>query len=324
MSSGGQERHSLARLIFSVSLIFVSSILVVQLLIPGSTAQHALVETFHWVSHQNRVEGSLFLAAAYGVSVIFLVPGTPFNLAAGFLFGTWLGAPVALFGAMCGGVASFLLGRTLAREWAEKAAKQHNRFRAIDLAIQKNGFNIVFLMRLSPLLPFPLVSYIFGISQVNFSDYVLGSIAGLIPVAIMESMIGAEMKTLTAAVTASHSHGSTLIWITFELEVQASSSFLSPISPKTLSGQQCRKWKTHVSAQTKPKNRVQTFTTVDERQEKKGEKGERENGENGEKGERRKERDITKTKKKGEKGERENGENGEKGERRKERDITNT
>tara|TARA_R110002050_G_scaffold110739_4_gene223206 strand:- start:1215 stop:1508 length:294 start_codon:yes stop_codon:yes gene_type:complete len=45
----------------------------------------------------------------------------------------------------------------------------------------KSLLHPVFLMRLSPLLPFPLVSYVFGISQVGFGNYILGSTAGLIP-----------------------------------------------------------------------------------------------------------------------------------------------
>tara|TARA_R110002050_G_scaffold110739_4_gene223207 strand:- start:1652 stop:1801 length:150 start_codon:yes stop_codon:yes gene_type:complete len=42
-----------------------------------------------------------------------MIPGTPFNLAAGYLFGPWWGAPVALVGASVGGIAAFLLARTL-------------------------------------------------------------------------------------------------------------------------------------------------------------------------------------------------------------------
>jgi uncharacterized membrane protein YdjX (TVP38/TMEM64 family) len=55
----------------------------------------------------------MFLFQYLTLSSISLVPGTPFNLAAGFLFGVTLGAPVALFGAVVGGIFSFFLGRTL-------------------------------------------------------------------------------------------------------------------------------------------------------------------------------------------------------------------
>jgi hypothetical protein len=52
-----------------------------------------------------------------------------------------------------------------------------------DISLQNSltQNTLVFLMRLSPLLPFPLLSYVFGISQVNFFDYVIGTLAGLIP-----------------------------------------------------------------------------------------------------------------------------------------------
>mmetsp|Transcript_8935 Transcript_8935/g.25045 ORF Transcript_8935/g.25045 Transcript_8935/m.25045 type:complete len:252 (+) Transcript_8935:108-863(+) len=203
-----------ARVVVTSGLVAISSVIIVMLLIPGSVAQRALLHSFHWMAHQDKAVGSLFLIMSYATSIVFMVPGTPFNLSAGYLFGAWMGAPVAHAGAVLGGVIAFYMARTLFREWAEGLALQYPKFHAIDKGIEKNGLHLVFLMRLSPLLPFPVICYVFGISKVSFRDYFLGTLFGLIPVSIMEAMIGAEMKGLAAAFGgSSHTQGSTVWWI---------------------------------------------------------------------------------------------------------------
>ena len=54
------------------------------------------------------------------------------------------------------------------------------RFRAIDQAIVNDGRKIVFLLRLSPFVPFSLLNYALGVTQVRLLDYVVAS-AGMLP-----------------------------------------------------------------------------------------------------------------------------------------------
>ena len=62
-------------------------------------------------------------------------------------------------------------------------------FKAIDKAVAKNGLKIVFLTRLSPIFPFNLLNYAFGVTQVSLKDYILGSI-GMIPGTAMYVYMG--------------------------------------------------------------------------------------------------------------------------------------
>eukprot|EP00013_Stygamoeba_regulata_P009796 CAMPEP_0177666084 /NCGR_PEP_ID=MMETSP0447-20121125/21396_1 /TAXON_ID=0 /ORGANISM="Stygamoeba regulata, Strain BSH-02190019" /LENGTH=284 /DNA_ID=CAMNT_0019172215 /DNA_START=121 /DNA_END=975 /DNA_ORIENTATION=+ len=168
-------------------------------MVPGSVVQRLLFTCLAWIEHQPTGLGCLMLTLAYALCVVFMIPGTPFNLGSGYLFGIWLGVPVALLGGTVGAFFAFLLGRFLVREWAEHKMKSSKKFRVIDRAIKNNGMNLVFLMRLSPILPFPLLSYVFGATQVHWLEYLVGTCLGLTPATIMESMIGREMKSLTAA-----------------------------------------------------------------------------------------------------------------------------
>ncbi len=59
--------------------------------------------------------------------------------------------------------------------------KAHPRFAAIDRAIGRDGFRVVTLLRLSPLLPLAASNYLYGLTSVELGPYVLGSWLGMLP-----------------------------------------------------------------------------------------------------------------------------------------------
>ena len=69
---------------------------------------------------------------------------------------------------------AFLIARYFARERILKMVEGNKKFLAIDKAIGENGFKVVTLLRLSPLLPFSLGNYLYGLTSVKFLPYVLG------------------------------------------------------------------------------------------------------------------------------------------------------
>lgn len=69
---------------------------------------------------------------------------------------------------------AFLIARYFARERILKLVEGNKKFLAIDKAIGENGFRVVTLLRLSPLLPFSLGNYLYGLTSVKFAPYVLG------------------------------------------------------------------------------------------------------------------------------------------------------
>lgn len=69
---------------------------------------------------------------------------------------------------------AFLIARYFARERILKLVQGNKKFLAIDKAIAENGFRVVTLLRLSPLLPFSLGNYLYGLTSVKFVPYVFG------------------------------------------------------------------------------------------------------------------------------------------------------
>jgi uncharacterized membrane protein YdjX (TVP38/TMEM64 family) len=141
--------------------------------------------------------GPIVLAAAYTPACIFYVPGWILTTGSGFVFGVVLGSATVSIGSVIGASAAFLLGRTLAREWIERRVASNPKFQAIDRAVEKNGFKIVLLTRLSPIFPFNLLNYAFGVTKVRFRDYVLASWIGMFPGTVMYVYFGSAAKSLT-------------------------------------------------------------------------------------------------------------------------------
>lgn len=76
---------------------------------------------------------------------------------------------------------SFLIGRTFLRKYIEDMAADNQTFRAIDAAVGREGFKVVLLLRLSPLLPFALSNYFYGLTSVEFGPYLLATLLGFAP-----------------------------------------------------------------------------------------------------------------------------------------------
>lgn len=125
--------------------------------------------------------GVVLFLIAYVVSTVAFLPGSILTLAAGFAYGPLWGIAIASPASVIGSTCAFLLGRTLLRGWAEARVGASARVRAIDAAVSREGFKIVFLLRLSPIIPFNALNYALSLSKVSVRTYVLASFLGMLP-----------------------------------------------------------------------------------------------------------------------------------------------
>lgn len=58
---------------------------------------------------------------------------------------------------------------------------ENPKFRALDTAIAKEGFKVILLLRLSPIFPFALSNYLYGVTSVDFFEYMMGTLIGFFP-----------------------------------------------------------------------------------------------------------------------------------------------
>jgi uncharacterized membrane protein YdjX (TVP38/TMEM64 family) len=140
----------------------------------------------------------------YVLATVLFIPGSILTLGAGFVFGVPLGTAYVSLGSIAGASAAFLLGRTLARNMIRHRVESNPRFAAIDDAVGRDGWKIVGLTRLSPIFPFNLLNYAYGLTKVSFKGYFFASWIGMLPGTIMYVYIGslaADLATLGGART---------------------------------------------------------------------------------------------------------------------------
>jgi uncharacterized membrane protein YdjX (TVP38/TMEM64 family) len=77
------------------------------------------------------------------------------------------------------------------------------------MAIEKEGWKIVILLRLCP-IPFGLANYLYGLTAVRFRDYLVATIIGSLPSLLLFCQLGAAGKAGLDAIAsgqAGHSPG---------------------------------------------------------------------------------------------------------------------
>lgn len=140
--------------------------------------------------------GMVIYGAIYILAVVLFVPGIVLTLGAGFLFGLGWGIVVVSAASTTAAAIAFLIARYLARDSIEKIARKNPRFAAIDRAIGKEGWKVVALLRLSPLVPFSVSNYLYGLTSVEFVAYVATSWAAMLPATVLYVYLGAAGRTI--------------------------------------------------------------------------------------------------------------------------------
>jgi uncharacterized membrane protein YdjX (TVP38/TMEM64 family) len=156
--------------------------------IPSFNPQELLRSTLIWIEELGYLGGAAFMLI-YIIATLAFLPGSVLTLGAGVVFGVVWGSIYVFIGATLGAIAAFLVGRYLLRDWISKKIEGNQKFMAIDKAVAAEGFKIVLLTRLSPIFPFNLLNYVFGVTKVSLKDYAFASV-GMIPGTVMYVYIG--------------------------------------------------------------------------------------------------------------------------------------
>jgi len=182
-------------LVLTVLLLGISTLLLL-FFIPGSPLENALLDFFEWLEGLPLWQGMLLLTIMETIVTVLILPATPLNLASGFMFGIGWGSVIAVASTDLAAVISFFIGRYLAREWAEKEIEKRPKFKAVDVAVDRQGMWIIILVRFSPVFPFGLCNYLFGLTKVTFWKYWIATTIGLLPYTIAYTYLGSLMQEL--------------------------------------------------------------------------------------------------------------------------------
>jgi uncharacterized membrane protein YdjX (TVP38/TMEM64 family) len=133
--------------------------------------------------------GPAAFVALYVFAAVTLAPAFFLTVAAGAIFGVWRGSAIVFIGASLGASAVYGLAAPLARSrWLERVTRDP-RVAAVRAAVRGEGVWVMFLLRLSPLIPYNLLNYALALSGVRYRDFVI-ALVGMIPAIVMYAYYG--------------------------------------------------------------------------------------------------------------------------------------
>ena len=141
--------------------------------------------------------------AIYILACVLFIPGSILTIGAGVIFGVVWGSIYVSIASTAGATAAFLVGRYFARDAVARRIEGNARFKSIDDAVAREGWRIVLLTRLSPVFPFNLLNYAYGLTRVRLGEYVLASWIGMMPATVMFVYIGSLSGDLARAAAGS-------------------------------------------------------------------------------------------------------------------------
>lgn len=144
--------------------------------------------------------GALLFVLSYVVGAFLFVPAAMLTSVAGYTFGIVWGTLIAIPGTALSGFAVFWLSRTLLRRTVEHWLKDDPRFIIVDQLLARFGARAIVLLRLSPVSPFSILNYAFGLTGIPKSHYLIATTLGTIPGSIFYAQLGAAAPHLGSIV----------------------------------------------------------------------------------------------------------------------------
>lgn len=133
--------------------------------------------------------GIVLFFVLYLVFTLTLGPITGLNLMAGLVYGLW-GFALVVLCATVGASVAFLLGRYAAQSRVNRLIATKPTLLALQRAVSEEGWRVVALIRLSPVVPFGLQNYLFAVTHLRFAPFVLATLFGIMPNIALQVYIG--------------------------------------------------------------------------------------------------------------------------------------
>jgi uncharacterized membrane protein YdjX (TVP38/TMEM64 family) len=138
---------------------------------------------------------ALVLALALAHAVI-LYPAEILDAAIGYVYGFWLGVPLAMLGWLLNGLVCHQIGRHAARPALVKAfgGERYGRYERL---IKRGGITLLIAMRFVPIVPFSLFSYVAGSARVPLWTFLWTTAVGYLPLTVLFVYLGSRLESLS-------------------------------------------------------------------------------------------------------------------------------
>jgi uncharacterized membrane protein YdjX (TVP38/TMEM64 family) len=153
------------------------------------------LEVWQFQVHQHRILAvALFFLGYVAATALSLPLAAVLSLAAGALFGRWLGTAAATLAATVGATLAFLSSRYLLQDWVQ--GRYRDRLNPLNEGVVKDGAYYLFTLRTVPLFPYFLVNLGMGLTPLRLWTFVWVSLVGMLPGAFIYVNAGTALAGL--------------------------------------------------------------------------------------------------------------------------------
>jgi len=139
--------------------------------------------------------GVFSFVCIYILVVLLILPASWLSLLSGFLYGSYLGSIIVFISASIGASVAFFVSKSFFAKKIRNLFSRYPKLSVMEKVIEKGGLKLIFLARLSPIFPFSILNYFYGLNDVKFRDFALG-LLGIIPGTFLYCSIGSLAKSL--------------------------------------------------------------------------------------------------------------------------------
>jgi dihydrolipoamide dehydrogenase len=144
---------------------------------------------------ENTFQALAFFFLSYVLATSLSLPGASIlTLAAGGLFGFWVGLILVSFASTIGASFAFLSSRYLFADYVQKKFSKY--IDPINKGIEKEGAFYLFTLRLIPLFPFFVINLVMGLTKIKLRTYFLVSQIGMLAGTMVYVNAGLQLATL--------------------------------------------------------------------------------------------------------------------------------
>ena len=154
-----------------------------------------LINNLDFLNYLDSASGVLLFIFIYILIVLLILPASWLSIAAGYLYGSYYGSLIVFISAFLGASLAFLISRKL---FSNKILKVINKFPKLSLLekiIDKGGLKLIVLTRLSPLFPFSILNYFYGLNKTSYGDFAL-SLVCILPGTFLYCSLGTLVNSL--------------------------------------------------------------------------------------------------------------------------------
>jgi uncharacterized membrane protein YdjX (TVP38/TMEM64 family) len=165
----------------SLLILLLLCLLALGLLLDVSGRFAGYVELLMDYARQNRVAFMPVFVVLQALSCLSaVVPASVVAIACGVVYGFASGFMLSLSGLLLGAILGFLISRYVFRSTVEAIVATRLPLVHIDRVVSSRGWKAVLLIRLSPVAPFGVTTYLLGLTSISLPQFLVGT-AGALP-----------------------------------------------------------------------------------------------------------------------------------------------